>query len=83
MLLPMNPIAPMLKRLDPFRGPFSDPLTEVLRSGARRLIEAAVTAESFARYAAVRDAALVEWAGSIRAIPLKKTVRPRITWLPA
>ncbi len=30
-----------------------------------------------------RDAALVEWAGSIRAIPLKKTVRPRITWLPA
>ena len=38
---------------------------------------------SFARYVAVRDAALVEWAGSIRAIPLKKTVRPRITWLPA
>ena len=38
---------------------------------------------SFARYAAVCDAALVEWAGSIRAIPLKKTVRPRITWLPA
>ena len=38
---------------------------------------------SFARYVAVRDAALVEWAGSIRAIPLKKTVRPRIIWLPA
>ena len=37
---------------------------------------------SFARYVAVRDAALVEWAGRIRAIPLKKTVRPRITWLP-
>ena len=36
---------------------------------------------SFARYVAVRDAALVEWAGSIRAIPIKKTVRPRITWL--
>ena len=36
---------------------------------------------SFARYVAVRDAALVEWAGRIRAIPLKKTVRPRITWL--
>ena len=35
---------------------------------------------SFARYAAVRDAALVEWAGGIRAIPLKRTVRPRITW---
>ncbi len=35
---------------------------------------------SFARYIAHRDAALVEWAGSIRAIPLKKTVRPRITW---
>ena len=27
---------------------------------------------SFARYVAVRDAALVEWAGTIRAIPLKK-----------
>ena len=38
---------------------------------------------SFARYVAVRDAALVEWAGSIRAIPLKKTVRPRIVWLSA
>lgn len=36
---------------------------------------------SFARYVSVRDAALVEWAGSIRAIPLKKTVRPRIAWL--
>ena len=36
---------------------------------------------SFARYVAVRDAALVEWAGSIRAIALKKTVRPRILWL--
>ena len=36
---------------------------------------------SFARYVAVRDAARVEWAGSIRAIPLKKTVRPRIAWL--
>ncbi|MDE0262061.1 MAG: site-specific integrase, partial [Bryobacterales bacterium] len=36
---------------------------------------------SFARYVSVHDAALVEWAGSIRAIPLKKTVRPRITWL--
>ncbi len=35
---------------------------------------------SFARYVAVRDATLVEWAGSIRAIPLKKTVRSRITW---
>ena len=34
---------------------------------------------SFARYAAVRDAVLVEWAGSMRAIPFKKTVRPRIT----
>ena len=30
---------------------------------------------SFARYVSVRDAALVEWGGSIRAIPLKKTVR--------
>ena len=38
---------------------------------------------SLARYVAVRDAALVEWAGSIRAIPLKKTVQPRITWLSA
>ena len=38
---------------------------------------------SFARYVAVRDAALVEWAGGIRAIPLKKTVRPRISWLSA
>ena len=38
---------------------------------------------SFARYVAVHDAALVEWAGRIRAIPLKKTVRPRITWLAA
>lgn len=38
---------------------------------------------SLARYIAVRDAALVEWAGSIRAIPLKKAVRPRITWLAA
>ena len=36
---------------------------------------------SFARYVSVRDAALVEWAGSIRAIPLKKTVRSRIAWL--
>ena len=36
---------------------------------------------SFARHVSVRDAALVEWAGSIRAIPLKKTVRPRIAWL--
>ena len=36
---------------------------------------------SFARYVSVRDAALVEWAGSIRAVPLKKTVRPRIAWL--
>ena len=36
---------------------------------------------SFARYVSVRDAALVEWTGSIRAIPLKKTVRPRIAWL--
>ena len=36
---------------------------------------------SFARYVSVRDVALVEWAGSIRAIPLKKTVRPRISWL--
>ena len=36
---------------------------------------------SLARYVSVRDAALVEWAGSIRAIPLKKTVRPRIAWL--
>ncbi len=36
---------------------------------------------SFARYVSVRDAALVEWAGSIRAISLKKTVRPRIAWL--
>ena len=39
------------------------------------------TIRSFARYVSVRDAALVEWAGSIRAIPLKKTVRPRIAWL--
>ena len=38
---------------------------------------------SFARYVAVRDAVLVEWAGGIRAIPLKKTVRPRIAWLSA
>ena len=38
---------------------------------------------SFARHVAVRDAALVAWAGSIRAIPLKKTVRPRIAWLSA
>ena len=38
---------------------------------------------SLARYVAVRDARLVEWAGSIRAIPLKKAVRPRITWLSA
>ena len=38
---------------------------------------------SFARYVAVHDATLVEWAGSIRAIPLKKTVRPRIVWLSA
>ena len=36
---------------------------------------------SLARYVSVHDAALVEWAGSIRAIPLKKTVRPRIAWL--
>lgn len=36
---------------------------------------------SFARYVSLRDAALVEWAGSIRAIPFKKTVRPRIAWL--
>lgn len=36
---------------------------------------------SFARYVSVRDAALIEWAGSIRAIPLKKTMRPRIAWL--
>lgn len=36
---------------------------------------------SFARYVSARDVALVEWAGSIRAIPLKKTVRRRITWL--
>ena len=36
---------------------------------------------SFARYVSVRDVALVEWAGSIRAIPLKKTVRRRIAWL--
>ena len=36
---------------------------------------------SFARYVSVRDVALVEWAGGIRAIPLKKTVRPRIAWL--
>ena len=41
------------------------------------------TIRSFARYVSVRDAALVEWAGSIRAIPLKKTVRPRIAWLSA
>ncbi len=38
---------------------------------------------SFARHVAVRDAARVAWAGSIRAIPLKKTVRPRIAWLSA
>ena len=38
---------------------------------------------SFARHVAVRDAALVEWAGSIRAIPLKKSVRPRVAWLSA
>ena len=38
---------------------------------------------SFARHVAVRDAVLVAWAGSIRAIPLKKTVRPRIAWLSA
>ena len=38
---------------------------------------------SFARYASVRDVALVEWAGSICAIPLKKSVRPRIIWLSA
>ena len=38
---------------------------------------------SLARYIAVRNAARVEWAGNIRAIPLKKAVRPRITWLSA
>ena len=36
---------------------------------------------SLARYVSMRDAALVEWAGGIRAIPLKKTVRSRIGWL--
>ena len=36
---------------------------------------------SFARYVAVRDAALVEWAGSIRAIPLKKSLRRQVDWL--
>ncbi len=38
---------------------------------------------SFARYVAVRDVALLEWAGSIRSIPVKKTVRRRIAWLEA
>ena len=40
-----------------------------------------VAIRSFARYVLMRDAGLVEWASSIRAIPLKKAVRTRIAWL--